>query len=721
MSEYYNVLYIDDYTNKKQLHRAKLNIIKKMLIKSNINANIDTLYNRNEDINIYDLAIVSLNSVQAYKNFKVLYEDLLKFNIPMVSWGGLNELNLENSKEIFENIENLIEKDELKTKFQYYKRVALNGYISQKLFENEKYNIVGNPLIYSSRIFDEKQYFEVHNELENNNDYILLNFNELENKLNNEDSSWVYEQIEILIQILLNMGNSVIVTSSDEDYIKCNAFVNKFGDDNIKLKSSYSIYEVINLINMSKMVIDLGTNFSMIATGLNKPFISIGYDIDYLDLKSIVAMDDMFISVYEINAGKMIDKLEKLDGKYDVCVDKLQLICNNCFDESLEFVRKVFYNINPKAKKSLLLKNTKKKIIIISNHLYSFIPYIMDKNKCEIITVLNNGVGIEEYDYDYILNCSDSIISEVKGMIVKPGKVIDFSRWFLKFFDYEFYKTYYEFNDREKDYEGIITGISYHEVAIDTKKMDKNFYNFAISGEDLFFNYNKVKDLILNKNIKSLKYVILGLSYYSFQYDLSKTQSSFGKFRSNIYFPFYNTMHNYSERIESIQFYEEFKKNGGEIFLDNYERIIYEMTRSNVECNWHKMINSTFNSEKLTKEEADYEINEITNNGNKNYPMTVLENREIFKKYLDLLKANNIKPFIVICPVTNFYRKYFSKTIRKEFYGIIENFKKEYKFEVFDFYESKEFSDEDFYNPSHLNITGAEKFTKMINDLISMY
>lgn len=718
--KYYNILFIDNYRDKALLHRIKLHILKKLLVQSNINATICTLESCDEDINCHDLAIFSLDSINDYKKFNEVYKCLVSSKIPMISWGESNELSNESSKKIFQNPVDIIDTEDMKIRFKYYKKVALNGVISQKLLENENYYIVGNPLICSSKVFNKKQDSQIFTQLINNQEYILLNFAKLDSKLDKKDSSWVYEQIEILIQILINNGNKIIVTSSDGNDDECNVFVNKFTNQSIKfISSNYSIYEMINLINMSKIVIDLGTKISMIATGLNKPFISIGYNIDYLDLRSIISMDDMFISVYEMNVGKLLDRIQKVDECYDEYINKLKLFCEKYFDNNIQFIKNIFSDIEPKSKKPHLLKNAKKKIVIINNYLYNFIPYIIDKNKCEIVAVLCDLNQIKDYEYDYILNCSASNAFDKRKLNINQDKLVDFSKWFFEFFDYEFYRTYYNFKGTEKNYEGIITGISYHEVSIDTKNLDKGFYNFAISGEDIFYNYIRANDLISNQKLKLLKYAILGLSYYSFQYDLSKTESSFGKFRSNIYYPFYNTMHNYKNRRESMQFYDKFKKYSQELFLDDYERIIYEMIRSNAEYNWNKMINSTFNSNQLNEKELDYEINQVMNDANKNYPLTVMENKEIFKRYLDLLVSNNVKPTIVICPVTNFYRKYFSARLKQEFYGIIKEFQNKYKFQIIDYYESQEFTDEDFYNSSHLNVHGAAKFTKILNNLIS--
>lgn len=190
---------------------------------------------------------------------------------------------------------------------------------------------------------------------------------------------------------------------------------------------------------------------------------------------------------------------------------------------------------------------------------YNFISVIINKNRCEIVATIKNVNEINNYEFDYLIDCDGSSETEMKKKNADKNKIINFRRWFFQFFDYEFYRMNYNYIDSKRDFEGIITGISYHEVGINTKCLDNKFFNFSISGEDLFYNYKRAEQFISENKNHTIKYTVLGLSYYSFQYDLSKSQNDFGKYRSNIYYPFYNTMHNYKHKSEAINFYNNFK------------------------------------------------------------------------------------------------------------------------------------------------------------------
>lgn len=438
MRKYYSILFIGDYENKTFLYRTKLNIFKNLLIKINVNAVIDTLENCDEDINRYDLAVVSLDSDNNYKKFNDVYEKLIEFKVPIVSWSEFNELNCKNLKELFKNIDNKTNKEQNNLNSIEYSKIGFNGYESEAFFKSKNNYVIGNSLIYSAKVFNEKANINKQAEIINEQEYILLNLTKFENKLNNEDISWVDEQIEILIQILLNMGNKIVVTSSDEE-VKCNEFISRFSNDNIKfISSNYNIYEVMDLIDKSRVVIDLGTKMSMIAAGLNIPFVCVGCDIDYLDFKSILCLEDMFISAYDMNVGKIIYKLEIIDNNYNEYVNSLKAFNDKYFNNNIEFLKNIFGDIEPKIKKVANNKNTNTNINKLHlgcgrNILEDWInldlvkldgvDVVADLNKCKEVPLPFEENTFEEFYASHVIEHIENTLSMMQELhrIAKPN------------------------------------------------------------------------------------------------------------------------------------------------------------------------------------------------------------------------------------------------------------------------------------------------------------
>ena len=78
-----------------------------------------------------------------------------------------------------------------------------------------------------------------------------------------------------------------------------------------------------------------------------------------------------------------------------------------------------------------------------------------------------------------------------------------------------------------------------------------------------------------------------------------------------------------------------------------------------------------------------------------------------------------MKPILVVFPTAKYYFEKFDKDIKDYFYQIINEVKNIYDFQFFDFFRSDLFDIEDFNDADHLNKKGAEKMTKLLDDLIN--
>lgn len=454
-------------------------------------------------------------------------------------------------------------------------------------------------------------------------------------------------------------------------------------------------------------------------------------DNELIDLINMII--DGFVTIENSIADNADIKLESYNYKFaDLIVELIELINNGNIEKIKDFFEKEF------KREFYIWKNGVKKSIKFKIAIYGLndnlklLSFVLDFNKVEIIAYIDNNdkntekslsnnkiikiKDIDKYNYDYLILLSekDDLINEkIDNNIIDKEKIFYFSRYCNTNFDYNFYRKYYTFLESDKNFEGIITGLSYLEVGIDTKYLNRKFYNFAVSSQDLFYDYKIMEYILSNKEIaNNMKYAIIGLSYYSFEYDMSKGN---GRLRTNIYYPIFNTMHNYNNSKQDKEIYNKFIDNSRYILCDDFQYKMYNQIKDATEIYLNKIYSMKFNTKKLTPSELEEKAAEIKKDFKKNYPNTVIENKEIFKSYLELLKINNIKPIVIVCPQTIFYQKYSSERIRAEFLGIINEFKKMYEFQFINYFESDKFEDSDFYDTSHLNYKGSKKFTEMLN------
>jgi len=314
---------------------------------------------------------------------------------------------------------------------------------------------------------------------------------------------------------------------------------------------------------------------------------------------------------------------------------------------------------------------------------------------------------IDQYEFDYIIigsQFNEEIYMQLSSMNIDKNKIFQYSKFTESYWNYYNAAINLFVSDEDIFYNVLVTGISYAALGFREDICIKEVLNFSFASQDIFYDYHTIKYLSENYKCKisKVKHIIIGLSCYSFQYDMSKSAM---KGKAVLYYEVLNNSHHFQD-IDRI--YEEYDIN---------KKIANKLIRKNENGNYDFSLITAPDFKNLEdknaigKKQAEMDCN-------KNYPETVKENTEIFKDYLKLLKDNNIKPIVVVFPASRYYTMHFSRRIEDEFNKIITEMKKEYDFQFVDYFRSDLFYDDDFHDVSHLNRKGAEKFTKILNEII---
>lgn len=231
---------------------------------------------------------------------------------------------------------------------------------------------------------------------------------------------------------------------------------------------------------------------------------------------------------------------------------------------------------------------------------------------------------IERYEYDYIL-----VISQYIDEIQKRINELKIEKSEVKFLFERNHKLMFEelYSIEKENYnklllklhqpDMIITGTSYHMLGIDVKCFKNlNVDNFALSSQDLFYDYMIVRWLYENKlkEMKKVRNCIVGISYYSFEYDFSL---SVNKERIIRYYPYIMDGHHFLKENE----FEGYAKKRLEELEES--RVVLDLFTPIV-------------SEACVINEQNGQI-AATRDFNKNYPETIRENIRILENYLNFL------------------------------------------------------------------------------------
>lgn len=338
----------------------------------------------------------------------------------------------------------------------------------------------------------------------------------------------------------------------------------------------------------------------------------------------------------------------------------------------------------------------------------------------EVLGFMDNNPDIKEFEglrdleksklyeevYDFIVICSRSyeeIHNQLLGMGVSSEKILINpipKAQLYSLYQADFFTRKWNTLSQRRKIEVYISGISYHNDGIDDsvfcRKIGKEAFNFANRAQDIFYDYQIAKLLDKEKLLQDTTHYIVGLCYYSFDYDLSKVGGGWEIIR---YYPYIKEQHN----LASACPFEAFVCKAKEYMEKN--EIYYRLFHKSADYGY--IVN---NEEGQKTAKMDFK---------KNNPITVWENKEILKQFLTFLKDRSIKPIIVIMPAIEGYVKGCPQALKQRFYDSLMECTEGMDIQILDYF-GKYYGDiSDYYHVTHFNRKGAEKFTeRLIQDIV---
>ena len=225
------------------------------------------------------------------------------------------------------------------------------------------------------------------------------------------------------------------------------------------------------------------------------------------------------------------------------------------------------------------------------------------------------------------------------------------------------------------------------------------------------FYYDKQIALKYVKKIPKLKYVIIPVSYFSFNAQLVDGNEAW---RSYYYFQYWGIdfpeLDRYdSKRYSKILLYTPLK--ALTYILKGFNvNLVKGMTRNGFlpldTTNNNIYINDSLGFKKVKTHEKYICESRFK------------ENNHELQSLVTELKKHNITPILITLPVLNTYYKFVNKDILKRNHDWIISICEEYEILYFDYFTDSRFVQRDFHDNNHMNFIGASKFSKIVNDEI---
>ena len=238
------------------------------------------------------------------------------------------------------------------------------------------------------------------------------------------------------------------------------------------------------------------------------------------------------------------------------------------------------------------------------------------------------------------------------------------------------------------------TGMSYTEVGLNLNFLPHvrgKGVNLSDSSQDLQQSYLTAKYVFEHVKPGTIKFVLIGLTPYSFRYDNSKDFAGCSR----------NLQYMFTFNLPDQNIHDRLLRN---LVSDNIKKLFTSVTAENADLNFDR-IKTSFSGELPAQNLINWEV-ELENLSKKFYPEIVEKNLNILRAYIKLCLDNGAKPIGVVFPFAPPIRKNYSKELLTIFRLAIRQIEKDYNFTCVDLF-SLNFDYDCFYNMTHLNLRGS--------------
>lgn len=265
----------------------------------------------------------------------------------------------------------------------------------------------------------------------------------------------------------------------------------------------------------------------------------------------------------------------------------------------------------------------------------------------------------------------------------------------------------YNLNNQTAKVEVLVLGSSQTLNAINPEFLDATGFNMANVSQTIF--YDEQLTLKYLSQLPKLKTIIIGISYFSFFYELEDIEEAW---RTHYYYQHYSIKGNNFSYTNANNF-SLLKLYGAK---KSIQLLVNNSTSGDVKklmpngCllkTEYELINDSLAKQRVA-------IHNKENFGRR------LQIEKRLEQFLLLLKNKKLNVVFVTTPCHNSYRKFCDKQIVEKNEVFIQQLCKKYDCTYLNFFADTTFTDEDFANCDHLINSGAKKFSLLLNQQLKL-
>lgn len=294
-------------------------------------------------------------------------------------------------------------------------------------------------------------------------------------------------------------------------------------------------------------------------------------------------------------------------------------------------------------------------------------------------------------------------------------------------YDYCYLDSMHEKN-RQKGADIIVAGSSHAMNGVSEKYFDTEVINFSVSSQDIYYDFLHIRKAC-EEGRRPIKTCVINIGYYMLFQDLSLSKNSNYLVRT-VYEPLFHDSH--FMQIESPYHpLQEAVTAGRDFFstelVETFSREWIRNVLIEQGSYYGELISREKNNvlslkeivwEQLSESEKDAYARKRAADHNRLYAHkeSRAENARLIEEMTAYLSERDIRTVFVIFPFTEWYNKYINPKYGEDIYGALDGLRTPVEF--LDMNEMDCFHDGDFLDTDHLNDTGAEKASKILNEFL---
>jgi len=332
----------------------------------------------------------------------------------------------------------------------------------------------------------------------------------------------------------------------------------------------------------------------------------------------------------------------------------------------------------------------------------NLIAVVVEGGNGRVVSVGNRPIPLISFSLlQRLLDVGKNFLWLISGFVNNVGDIWKFKKFLMKsgvpednIVNFELQITAEYFANlryvKEHGADFFATGISYTECGLDLRYIPHRFgrgVNLASSNSDLRQGYLTAKHVFAHVKPGTIKFVLIGLTPYSFRYTNTE---AFSVCPRNLQYMLALDLPPETRHDKLLD----------ALVSDAVKKSFKSIIAAQADLNFNKK-KTTLNAELPAKVLIDWEA-ELDNVTKKLRPKVIEQNFQILRDYIKLCRDNGAQPVGVVFPFAPIIRNNYDKDVLTLFRLAIRQF----DFPGIDMFDFK-LGDECFYNLAHLNLRGA--------------